>query len=228
MANPTPSDRRAFKPLVVGLTGGIAAGKSLVGHMLKALGAEIWDADAAAKSLYRTDPALRQALLDRWGEDLAVRDETGAAVDILRPALASLVFADPDELAWLESVVHPAVAHAFDAWLAGVGSVSAPAYVVREAALLFESGSHRTCDLVVTVEAPDDVRAARAVKRGRGEVTEQQVRDRMRRQLSRQERAKAANWVLENGPNDALLPQVLELHALIEARVATRQKARRG
>jgi dephospho-CoA kinase len=87
----------------------MAAGKSVVARILRALGAAAWDADAAAKSLYRTDPVLRKALLDRWGAEVAVRDESGLAVDVDRRALASRIFEDPEELRWLESMVHPAI-----------------------------------------------------------------------------------------------------------------------
>jgi dephospho-CoA kinase len=85
--------------------------------------------------------------------------------------------------------------------------------VVREAAILFESGSHKTCDFVVTVEAPEEVRIARAVLRGRGQVSEQEVRARLRRQATPEQRIELADVVLKNGPQDALLPQVLDLHA---------------
>ncbi len=208
-----PSEAPTTRPLVVGLTGGMAAGKSLVARILRALGAAAWDADAAAKSLYRTDPVLRKALLDRWGAEVAVRDESGLAVDVDRRALASRIFADPEELRWLESMVHPAVARAFDAWAERMHALGHPSYVVREAAILFESGSHKTCDFVVTVEAPEEIRIARAVLRGRGEVSEQEVRARLRRQATQEQRMGLADVVLKNGPQDALLPQVLDLHA---------------
>lgn len=190
----------------------MAAGKSVVARMLKSLGAAVWDADAAAKSLYRTDPVLRRALLDRWGEELAIYDESGLAVDVDRRALASHIFSDPAELRWLESMVHPAVARAFDAWAANVRSSGEPPYLVREAAILIESGSHKTCDFVATVEAPEKVRIARAVLRGRGQVSEQDVLARLRRQATREQRVEHADFVLENGPQDALLSQVLDLH----------------
>ena len=208
-----PSEAPTTRPLVVGLTGGMAAGKSVVARILRALGAAAWDADAAAKSLYRTDPVLRKALLDRWGAEVAVRDESGLAVDVDRRALASRIFEDPEELRWLESMVHPAVARAFDAWAERMHAVGHPFYVVREAAILFESGSHKTCDFVVTVEAPEEVRIARAVLRGRGQVSEQEVRARLRRQATQEQRLELADVVLKNGPQDALLPQVLDLHA---------------
>jgi dephospho-CoA kinase len=191
----------------------MAAGKSVVARMLNALGVPVWDADAEAKSLYRTDPVLRKALLERWGEKVAVRDESGRDVDVDRRALASRIFADSAELRWLESLVHPAVARAFDVWASRVRDVGEPPYVVREAAILFESGSHKTCDFVVTVEAPEEVRIARAVLRGRGQVSEEEVRARLRRQATPEQRIELADVVLKNGPQDALLPQVLDLHA---------------
>jgi hypothetical protein len=103
-------------PYVLGLTGGMAAGKSTLGRMLSAMGALVWDADAAAKHLYKTDHALRSKVLEQFGHALAIVDGQGQHIDIDRPQLAAKVFSDPESLRWLERQVHPAVAQAFETW----------------------------------------------------------------------------------------------------------------
>ena len=211
---PNPILPQAGRPTVVGLTGGMAAGKSLVARMFAALGAPTWDADAAAKRLYQTDATLQHNTLDRWGPSIAVLDEEGRMVDVNRQALAEMVFTNPDELAWLESLVHPAVGRAFDAWLHAQGS--AP-LVIREAAILFESGSDTTCDVTVTVEASEALRIHRAQERARRQgqavPSESDVLARLKRQWTEAQRVARADHVFRNDAKDALLPQVLAFWA---------------
>lgn len=221
--NPSPtssstpaSSTPPARPLVVGLTGGMASGKSTVARMFRALGAEVWDADAVAKSLYRTDGGLRRAVRDRWGEAVIQRDGTGRDVDIVRAEVAKRVFQHSEEMVWLEAQIHPAVGRAFQMWLESVASLTCPPYVVREAAILFESKSHASCDVVVTVEAAEATRVERALNRararGEADVTEADVLVRMRRQWSREQRVSLADEVLENEGNRPLMPSVLALH----------------
>ncbi|MDA0728403.1 MAG: dephospho-CoA kinase [Bacteroidetes bacterium] len=198
------------RPLVLGLTGGMAAGKSLVGKMLQAFGVPVWDADAAAKSLYRSDAILREAVLNQWGEDYALTDADGRAYDLDRAKLAALIFTDDEAKLWLESKVHPAVSRVFDVWCTshGVGA----SYIVREAAILFESGTHEGCDWTATVEAPEALRIQRALHRPGSEArTKEDVLRRMSLQWSREERARHADFVIENDGRP-LLAQVLALH----------------
>jgi len=212
--SPSAPASRLGRPLVVGLTGGMAAGKSTVARMFRALGAEVWDADTAAKNLYRTNHDLRDAAIARWGDDVALKDENGRTVDLVRTEVAKQVFQDPAEMAWLEAQVHPAVARDFDRWLERIATTTSTSIVVREAAILCESGSHLTCDFVITVEADEAVRieraSARAAKRGEAVPSEEDIRARLKRQASREQRVAQSNFVLENGNGDALMPQVLE------------------
>ena len=211
---PSAPAPRIGRPLVVGLTGGMAAGKSTVARMFRVLGAEVWDADTAAKNLYRTNHGLREAAIARWGDAVALKDENGRAVDLVRTEVAKRVFQDPVDMAWLEAQVHPAVARDFDRWLHRIATTTSTPIVVREAAILYESGSHLTCDVVVTVEADEAVRIerakARAAKRGEAVPSEQDIRARVKRQATREQRVAKSDFVLENGEGDALMPQVLK------------------
>ena len=211
--DPHASTNASPRPLVVGLTGGMAAGKSTVARMLETLGAAVWDADSVAKDLYKTHPQLRDAILERWGEALAIRNRQGEAMDIRRSALAQVIFQDPSELKWLESQVHPLVADAFEQWLKGLPSGTRVA--VREAAILFESGSDQGCDLVVSVEADEALRIERvhhrAIQRGETPPTNEDLQGRLSRQWTSAQRMDRADAVILNNDHDRLLPQVLAL-----------------
>ena len=212
------SRHASHRPFVVGVTGGIAAGKSTVCRMLSSMGVAVWDADGAAKSLYRTDHGLRDEVVGHFGVEVALRDGRGAATDIDRPALAKKVFGHPDELAWLESKVHPAVARAFDTWLDGQ---QARTWVVREAAILFESGSDQGCDAVVTVEAPVALREERALGRG---ASAEDVARRMHVQWPSEDRIARAQATIWNDGVRPLLPQVEQLRDTVERWTAWRRQ----
>ena len=137
-------------------------------------------------------------------------------MDIDRPALAKKVFGQPDELAWLESKVHPAVARAFDTWLDGQRTCT---WVVREAAILFESGSDQGCDAVVTVEAPVALREARALRRG---ASPEDVARRMNVQWPSEDRIARAQATIWNDGVRPLLPQVEQLRDTVERWAAWR------
>ena len=208
------------RPLVVGLTGGIAAGKSLVGRMFEALGMHVWNADDAAKQLYATDTALRNAMVERWGDDIGAFDEFGNLVDINRRAIAKIVFNNPEELSWLEQRVHPAVGRAFEQWISELLQDGQVEIVVREAAILFESKSDETCDVVVTVEAPLDLRISRALSReGNPKLSEEDILKRVQQQWQPQERMAKADHVIENDGTGPLLPQVMDVASLIRRKV---------
>lgn len=210
------SRHASHRPFVVGVTGGIAAGKSTVCRMLASMGVAVWDADGAAKSLYRTDHALRDDVVGHFGKEVVLRDEQGATIDIDRTALAEKVFGNPDELAWLESRVHPAVALAFDTWLENRRTCD---WVVREAAILFESGSDQGCDAVVTVEAPVALREARALRRG---ASFDDVARRMNVQWPSKDRIAKAQATIWNDGVRPLLPQVEQLCDTVERWAAWR------
>ena len=214
-AMPSSTVAPLSSPPILGLTGGIAAGKSMVARALAACGAAVWDADAAAKAVYTTNAKLRERMVLRWGKDVGRFNHEGILVDIERQRLADIVFRSKDELAWLEEQVHPAVASMFDSWQAAKVGRQTPLYVVREAAILFETGMHDRCDLVATVEAPEPLRVTRACERGtrRGQaVNEEDVLARMAQQWSASKRIGLAEVHLVNDGQVALMPQILTLH----------------
>ena len=149
------------RPLAVALTGGIAAGKSEALRAFARHGAAAISTDDVVHRLYRDDDGLQAALRDRWGERV-FRDG-----EVDRAEIGRIVFAEPTELAWLESELHPRVRAATDAWLAEQTADVA----VAEIPLLFETGGEVRFDRVVVVTAPPELRRAR-----RGDISEREAR----------------------------------------------------
>ncbi len=187
--------------LKVGITGGIGSGKTTVCKIFELLGIPVFYADQAAKELMQYDDALQLKLVEKFGPDIYLPNRT-----INRTYLANIVFNDEKQLAALNAIVHPAVFSAFDKWL----SKQSAKYVVKEAALLFESGSHQLCDVNVLVQAPEEIRIKRVMKRD--QITKEQVLGRIAQQMSDEEKSKLADYVLMNDETKPLIPQILNLH----------------
>ncbi len=168
----------------IGLTGSTGAGKSSVLDILERLGAATISSDAVVHELLTTGE-LRDLLVERWGEEVA----PGGEVD--RSKIAAIVFRDPDELAWLESELHPRVGARVAAWRENVPAETAIA--VNEVPLLFETGMEAAFDAVLCVIAPLEVRAERATGRGLAEL---EGRD--GRQLPEAEKAARSDFVVTN------------------------------
>ena len=184
----------------IGITGGIGSGKSYVARIFKALGVPFYDADLEAKLLMNTDSLVRKGLIDTFGA--AVYDSKG---QLDRPYLADIVFADKAKLKLLNEIVHPRVIqHAADWADRQVGP-----YSLKEAALLFESGSYKQLDKTILVTAPEELRIERVMKRDG--IIREQVLQRMEKQLPDAEKRKLADYILINDGREPLLPQLLAL-----------------
>jgi dephospho-CoA kinase len=189
------------RPVSVAITGGIGAGKSEALKAFARHGAAVASSDEIVHRLYRDDPEVARALRERYGADVFAPD---GAVD--RRALGRVVFADPDELAWLEALLHPRVVAEYVRWREELDrSPEPPALVVIEIPLLYETGGERRFDRVVVITAPPEVRAARArvVDDGRS-----------RRLMSDDEKVQRADFVYVNDGSleglDAFVGEVVE------------------
>lgn len=196
--------------LKVGITGGIGSGKSIVSRLFRALGVPFYDADSRARSLMETDPRLRAELQAAFGADTY-----DAAGRLDRGRLAGLVFNQPARLAQLNALVHPRVGLDFAAWTEAQRA-GGHAYVLKEAALMFESGAHQQLDCVLTVFAPLAVRLARVLRRD-PHRTPADVRAIMDKQLAEDEKVARAHYVIYNDDAQLVIPQVLALHARLAA-----------
>ena len=130
---------------IVGLTGGIGSGKSTVARVFQALGVPRFDADKAAHQIYLNNASIRNAIIDRFGEVVAVRNQEGETVDLNRKELGKLAFKEAGGIEFLNKLVHPAVKEAFEVWLMALPRTTP--YVLRESAILFESGRTRDVTL---------------------------------------------------------------------------------
>jgi dephospho-CoA kinase len=191
--------------IIVGITGGIGSGKSVVSRIFRMLGIPVYDADAAAKDLYKRYPDLSERVLAEFGPD--VSDSEGG---IDRKKLAAVVFQDPERLKVLNRLVHPLVKKDFKEWCS---LHRAAPYVMKEAAILFESGTHKDCNLVIAVTAPQELRLLRVKARDQRSVAE--IKKVMENQWSDEEKIKRSDFTVQNGEDDAVLPQVLQIHERI-------------
>ncbi|HEX4753599.1 MAG TPA: dephospho-CoA kinase [Solirubrobacterales bacterium] len=172
-------------PLTIGLTGGIAAGKSEALAAFGRLGAATLSSDAVVHDLLEGEP-LRGELVARWGLEVA---PPGAPTD--RGKIGGIVFADPEELKWLESTIHPAVGAETAAWIASLPEGTKVAVI--EVPLLFEGGREVIFDTTVSIVAAEDVRRERAAARGHALVDAREAR-----QLTQDEKADRAEHVIVN------------------------------
>ena len=184
----------------VGITGGIGSGKSVVCEMLRQRDIAIYDCDKRAKELMASDRVIVERLVERFGAEVLENGELNRAY------LAERVFSDAEALAALNGIVHPRVAEDFERW----ASEAEGEYVVLESAILFESGFDSKVDVVVAIMAPEELRLERAMQRDG--VSRELIEERMRNQLSDDERCHRAKYAIVNIELDELEEDVEQLH----------------
>ncbi len=189
------------KPKLIGVTGGIGSGKSTVCKIFEILGAKVYYADDQAKELMHSNAELKQRIIEIFGQD--------AYIDgvLNRKEIASQAFSDPQKLTFLNEAVHPAVREDFEAWVSKNDSQS---ILMKEAALLFETGSYKELDATVLVVADEDVRVKRILKRD-AHRTESDIRKIIREQLSDKEKQPLADYIIDNGGTVSVIEQVNQL-----------------
>ncbi|MDT8413854.1 MAG: dephospho-CoA kinase [Flavobacteriaceae bacterium] len=170
---------------VVGLTGGIGSGKTTVAQYFIELGIPVYIADERAKYLMQYNLDIRKSIVDLLGVEAYENERLNRAY------IASRVFADKNLLHQLNAIVHPAVAVDFYKWL----SEQNTPYVVKESALLVETGDYKTCDWVILVTAPIEERIKRVMKRDN--VSAEAVKSRIANQLPDEDKQKYADYIIE-------------------------------
>ncbi|MES2882202.1 MAG: dephospho-CoA kinase [Bacteroidota bacterium] len=187
-------------PLKIGLTGGIGSGKTTVAKIFELLQVPVYYADEASKRLYHTNENLKAAIKKNFGDDVYENDILN------KEKLASIVFASEQKLKLLNALAHPPTIQDATDWMQ---KQTAP-YIIKEAALLFESGSNKSLDYVIGVYAPEELRITRVMKRDA--TTEEHVRNRINRQMNEEEKMKICDWIIKNTEEELLIPSVLEMH----------------
>lgn len=172
--------------ITIGLTGGIGSGKTTIAQWFQEKGIPVYNSDFEAKKLMNENEDLIQQLIELFG------DETYKNGEYNRSYVASKVFNDKELLNQLNAIVHPAVFKHFDEWLDNQNS----SFVVKEAAILFESGSYKDCDYIISVIADEEIRIDRVAKRD--QLNEDQIRNRMKSQWTDQQRIEKSDFIIEN------------------------------
>jgi dephospho-CoA kinase len=190
-------------PLQIGITGGIGSGKSLITRVFATLGILIYDADSRARWLMTHHIKLRQEIETQFGSAAYLPD--GA---LNRAFMAAQVFNNTEQLTRINALVHPLVGEDYATWV--TAHPHAP-YLLKEAALMYESNSYRLLHHTITVYAPLDLRIRRVLQRD-PHRTVQGVKDIIAKQLSEEERLSRADFVIYNDETRLVLPQVLALH----------------
>ena len=185
--------------LRIGLTGGIGSGKTTVARIFSSLGIPIFNADESAKRLMSENENLRSAIIEKFGIDSYI------GKDLNRAHLAKLVFADPEKLHWLNTLIHPLTIADAKKWM----DTQQSSYVIKEAALLFESGAAAGLDFVIGVTAPETLRIDRILQRDKTDLA--QAKKRMDQQLEESLKVKLCDFVIKNDETTPLLPQVLKI-----------------
>lgn len=186
--------------LRIGLTGGIGSGKTTVAQIFNVLGIPVYSSDDAAKRLMNEDEDLKKKIIESFGKESYQNGELN------RKYVANEAFSDPEKIKLLNSMVHPATIKDASAWME---KQNAP-YVIKEAALIFESGSDQFLDYVIGVKSPLNLRIERTMKRNN--VTAEEVASRMKLQMDEVEKMNHCDFIIVNDEKEMLIPQVLSLH----------------
>lgn len=187
-------------PLKVGITGGIGSGKTTVINIFKTLGIPVFDADTAAKKAMHENADVKNKIIALFGENAYVNNELD------RKYVAGIVFNDALKLDQLNAIVHPVTIAMAEEWMQQQTSP----YVLKEAAILFESGAAAGLDFVIGVFAPQHIRIQRVMQRDN--VTREEVLKRMAKQIDEHMKMKLCDFVITNDEQQMLIPQVLQVH----------------
>ena len=197
-------------PLTVGVTGGIGAGKTIVCDVFKTLGIPVYHSDSRAEELMGHDPDIKKEIMLKFGEESYTTNN-----QLNKQYLSNLVFNDKEKLELLNSIVHPRVFNDFHKWIKHNKDKQ---YIIKEAALLFESGSYRDLEITVLVYCPLELRIKRTLLRDSNRTAES-IKRIVDNQMSDSKKKKLADMVIINDDSILILPQILKVHEDLLKRV---------
>lgn len=194
------------KNVLVGLTGGIGSGKSVVGKIFSALNVPVFNSDDQAKDIVNTNQQVISAIKNCFG-DVYENNRLNNAL------LANVVFNDKEKLKQLNAIVHPAVGERFKKW---VDYHATAPILIKEAAILIESGAYKELDKIILVSAPEEVRLSRVMKRDK--TTEQAIKKRMDSQMTDEEKKGYADYIVLNN-EELIIPQIIDIYNKLKSHV---------
>jgi dephospho-CoA kinase len=191
-------NKQVFK---LGITGGIGSGKTSVCRVFEVLGIPVFSADHVASSLMASDSTIIRGVNSIAGKDLY----SNGSLDKME--LASMIFNNKVLLAKIDHLVHPAVFSNFRKWV----MEQTAEYVIMEAAILFESGGSKLVNKTATIMAPVEERIIRVIERS--QLSREQIVERMKNQMTDEERMQLSDYVIDNSENAMIIPSILKIHA---------------
>jgi dephospho-CoA kinase len=190
--------------MIVGLTGGIGSGKTIVARLFAIMGAKVFNSDECAKQLY-VEPAIKERVIGLLGTECYLNDDT-----INKKYISQRIFSNTNLLKELNAIIHPAVAEKFKEFVKKYPNQ----LIIKESALLIETGLYKELDELILVTSPLELRIKRVMQRDG--VSEGEVRNRIKSQLSEDEKLKLAGHVIQNNECDFLITQVLSIYKILQ------------
>lgn len=190
---------------IIGLTGGIGSGKSTVLELFKILGVKTYSADESAKKLVNTDPYLINLIKSSFGENIYDKGQLNSK------KLSDIVFEDKEKLKLLNSIIHPAVAKDFKLFL----NSNNEDYIVKEAAIIFETKSENNYDKIILIQSPLEIRIERVINRDN--ISREEVMKRINNQLDENLIIDKCDYVISNENKEDLEDKVLSIHLDLKA-----------
>lgn len=187
--------------ICVGLTGGIGSGKSYISQVFKALGVQVYDADSRARYISDSNPEIKSSIVSLLGQNAYLNGLMN------RNFVAGMVFDNPELLEKLNEIIHPAVEADFLSWCK---SHQDQAYLIKEAAILFETGGYKKLASTILVVAPKEIRIDRVKKRD--SIDRESVVKRIENQWSDHQKEALADFIIQNDGKKLVLPQIIKIH----------------
>jgi dephospho-CoA kinase len=198
------SSKENKEPILVGLTGGIGSGKSTIAKIFETLSVPIFNSDKEAKNIINNNSDVVNAIKKEFGE--VYKDG-----ELNSELVANIVFSDKAALEKLNAIIHPKVGEAFNKWISLHSEAS---ILIKEAAILIESGVYKELDKIILVTSPEEVRIKRVMSRD--SISAAKVKERIGKQMSDDEKRDYADFVIDNDDNALIIPQVLAIYQKIK------------
>ena len=197
------------KPFTIGITGGIGSGKSIVSKIFSLLGVPVYNADDRAKWILSNNPEVKSGLINLFGDNAFIDG------NLNRTFIAQEIFSNKRKVELMNALVHPRVRIDFQNWLEKNSGCD---YIMKEAALLYEAGTYKELDKMITVFCPEDIRIRRVLGRD-AHRKEEDVKNIIKNQLDENEKLKRADYIIYNDDEQMVIPQVLRLDAVFKGLV---------